>query len=174
MSETQIEQTEIRGWQRLHAYHDGELGGLALWRFERRLRRSPQLQRELAALARVGELVCESEARASEPDLWDRIEQRLPALDARRVEAAQPTRAAPAWWLPPVGAAAAVAVAALLAVYVGWFGSPASQAGVVRWMDSEGRTVMVLETDAEAEVTIIWLLEDVAEGAARGGSREVA
>ena len=41
-------------------------------------------------------------------------------------------------------------------------------------MDSEGRPVMVLEADAEAEVTIIWLLEDVAEGAARGGSREVA
>jgi anti-sigma factor RsiW len=168
MSETQIE-----GWERLHAYHDGELGRLARWRFERRLRRSPQLQRELAALARVGQLVRENEARASEPDLWDRIEQRLPALDARRAEAAQPTRAAPAWWLRPVGALA-VAVAALLVVYAGWFGSPAPQAGVVRWMDSEGRPVMVLEADAEADVTIIWLLEDVAEGAARGGSREVA
>ena len=117
--------------------------------------------------------MCESEARASEPDLWDRIEQRLPALDARRAEAAQPTRAALAWWLRPVGAAAVVAVA-LLAVYAGWFGSPAPQVGVVRWMDSEGRPVMVLEADAEADVTIIWLLEDVAEGAARGGSREVA
>jgi anti-sigma-K factor RskA len=160
----------------LHAYHDGELGALARWRFERRLRRSKPLRRELTALARVGELVCESEARASEPDLWDRIEQRLPALDARRAEAAQPVRvapAAPAWWLRPVGAAALAAVA-LLAVYVGWFGSPAPQAGVVRWMDSEGRSVMVLEADAEAEVTIIWLLDDVAESAARGGSREVA
>ena len=174
MSETEIEQTEIRGWERLHAYHDGELGGLARWRFERRLRRSKQLRRELAALARVGELTCESEARASEPDLWDRIEPRLPALDARRAEAAQPTRVAPVWWLRPVGAAA-LAAAALLAVYVGWFGSPAPQVGVVRWMDSEGRPVMVLEADAEADVTIIWLLEDVAEGAAaQGGSREVA
>ena len=171
MSEMEIKQTEIK--ERLHAYHDGELGGLARWRFEWRLRRSPQLRRDLAALARVGELVCESEARASEPDLWDRIEQRLPALDARRAEAAQSARAVPAWWLRPVGAVALAAVA-LLAVYVGWFGSPAPQAGVVRWMDSEGRPVMVLESDAEAGVTIIWLLEDVAEGAARGGSREVA
>jgi len=166
-----MSETVIRGGERLHAYHDGELGALARWRFEWRLRRSPQLRRELAALARVGELVCESELRASEPDLWDRIEQRLPALDARRAEAAQPTRAV--WWLRPVGAAA-VAVAALLVVYAGWFGSPAPQAGVVRWMDSEGRPVMVLEADAEADVTIIWLLEDVAEGAARGGSREEA
>ncbi len=168
MSETEIKQTEIRGGERLHAYHDGELGGLARWRFERRLRRSPQLRRDLAALARLGDLVCESEARASEPDLWDRIEQRLPALDARRVEAAQPVRVAPAasaWWLRPVGATALAAVA-LLAVYVGWFGSPAPQAGVVRWMDSEGRPVMVMEADAEADVTIIWLLDDVAESAA--------
>lgn len=168
-----MSEMEIKGWERLHAYHDGELGGLARWRFERRLRRSPQLRRALAALARLGDLVCESEARASEPDLWDRIEQRLPALDARRAEAAQPARAVPAWWLRPVGAVALAAVA-LLAVYVGWFGSPAPQAGVVRWMDSEGRPVMILESDAEAGVTIIWLLEDVAEGAARGGSREVA
>ena len=168
-----MSETEIKGWESLHAYHDGELGVLARWRFERRLRRSEQLQRELAALGRVGELVRGNEARASEPDLWDRIEQRLPALDARRAEAAQPARAAPSWWLRPVGAVAVAAVA-LLAVYVGWFGAPAPQGGVVRWMDSEGRPVMVLEADAEADVTIIWLLEDVAEGAARGGSREVA
>jgi hypothetical protein len=67
--------------------------------------------------------------------------------------------------LRPLGAAA-VAVAALLAVYVGWFDSPASEGGVVRWMDSEGRPVIVLESDAEAGVTIIWLLDDVAEGTA--------
>jgi hypothetical protein len=44
---------------------------------------------------------------------------------------------------------------------------------VVRWMDSGGRPVMVLEEDAENEVTIIWMLEDAVEGAARGGGREV-
>lgn len=168
-----MSEREIEGWGTLHAYHDGELGGLARWRFERRLRRSPQLRRELAALARVGELVRESEARAPEPDLWDRIEQRLPALDARRAEAAQPARIAPAWWLRPVGAVA-VALAVVIVVYAEWFGSPAPQNGVVRWMDSGGRPVMVLEADAETGVTIIWVLEDVAEGAARGGSREVA
>jgi anti-sigma factor RsiW len=169
MSELGIDSTTS---EQLSAYHDGELRGLSRWRLERRLRREPELRLELAGLARMGELVRAGQA-AAPPDLWDRIEQRLPALDARRAEAAQPTRAALAWWLRPVGAAAVVAVA-LLAVYVGWFGSPAPQVGVVRWMDSEGRSVMVLEADAEAGVTIIWLLEDVAEGAARGGSREVA
>ena len=51
MRETAIE--EIKGRERLHAYHDGELNALARWRFERRLRRSKPLRRELAALARV-------------------------------------------------------------------------------------------------------------------------
>jgi len=168
-----MSETEIEGWESLHAYHDGELGRLASWRFERRLRRSPQLRRALAELARVGELVRDCEARAPQPDLWDRIEQRLPALDARRAEAAQPSRRVLAWWLSPVGAVA-LAAAAVWVVYAGWFGSPAPKAGVVRWMDSEGRSVIVLEADAEANVTIIWLLDDVAERAARGGSREMA
>ena len=28
-----MSEMEIKGWERLHAYHDGELGGLARWRF---------------------------------------------------------------------------------------------------------------------------------------------
>ena len=50
-----MSEVEIEGWKQLHAYHDGELSGFARWRFERRLRRSPELQRELAALTRIGE-----------------------------------------------------------------------------------------------------------------------
>ena len=46
------------------------------------------------------------------------------------------------------------------------FNESFSQAGVVRWMDSEGRPVIVLESDRETGVTIIWLLSDVAKGAA--------
>jgi anti-sigma factor RsiW len=160
------------GSQRLHAYHDGELRGLARWRFERRLRRSPQLQRELATLTRIGDLVRAGEARASEPDLWDRIEQRLPAVDAGRAEAWAPERLAPSWLLRPLGALAVVAAA--LAVYLGVLQTPPAPAGVVRWMDSEGRPVMVLEDDAEAQVTIIWMLDDAVEGAARGGRGGVA
>ncbi|MCA9512128.1 MAG: zf-HC2 domain-containing protein, partial [Myxococcales bacterium] len=42
---------------RLHAYHDGELGALARWRFERALRRSPALRAELDALRAVSRAV---------------------------------------------------------------------------------------------------------------------
>ena len=43
----------------LHAYHDGELRGFARWRFERRLARSPALQRELRGLSELGRLLRE-------------------------------------------------------------------------------------------------------------------
>ena len=154
----------------LHAYHDGELRGLARWRFERRLARSPALQRELRGLSELGLLLRERAAAATGPELWDRIAQRLPAADARR-QAETATRATP-WrlgWLPPLGAAAAaLAVAAVVAQQ--WLTAPAlDQAGVVRWMDSRGRSVMVLEEDEQNEVTIIWLLDGGPAGAAVGG-----
>ena len=43
----------------------------------------------------------------------------------------------------------------------------------MRWVKSGGRPVMVLEADAESDVTIIWMLDDAVEGAAQGGGREV-
>jgi anti-sigma factor RsiW len=154
----------------LHAYHDGELRGFARWRFERRLAGSPALQRELAQLARVSAVLREGAAGASGPDLWDRIALRLPAADARR-ETAAPARMG---WLPPLGAAAALVVAALVAQQ--WFApAPAlERAGVVRWMDSRGRNVMVLEDDARNEVTIIWLLDGRPAVGATGGERGVS
>ena len=165
-----------RAEELLHAYHDGELGVFARWRFERRLRRSPELRRELASLARVGELVRASEARTPELDLWDRIEQRLPAVDARRAEgerAGNDGGPLAAWWRP---AGALVAAATLaVAVYVGFgetAGVSAAPGGTVRWVDSGGQSVLVLD-DAESDVTIIWLLDDAVEGAAQGGSGEM-
>ena len=156
----------------LHAYHDGELRGFARWRFERRLARSPALQRELRALSQLGLLLRESAAAATGPELWDRIALRLPAADARRQAAAtQRATARRLGWLPPLGAAAAaLAVAALVAQQ--WFTAPAlEQAGVVRWMDSRGRSVMVLEEDDQNEVTIIWLLDGGPGAPAAGGGR---
>ncbi len=155
----------------LHAYYDGELRGLARWRFERRLGRSPALRRQLDALASLGGLVRETEGAAAAPELWDRIAQGLSAIDAQREEARQQGGAA--WiWLRPAGVlAAAAAVAA--AVYLGRFEAAAPHAGVVRWLDSGGRAVLVLEEDAENEVTIIWMLDEAVEGARRGGEREV-
>jgi anti-sigma-K factor RskA len=160
-----------KAMEELYAYHDGELRGLARWRFERRLHRSPELRRELDGLARLGSLVREAEEEATGPELWDRIAQRLPAVDARREEAGE--RSAPAWsWLRPAGALAAAAVVAV-AVYMGSYQAVPQSGGAVRWLDSGGRPVMVLEADAESQMTIIWMLDDAVEGAAQGVGREV-
>jgi anti-sigma-K factor RskA len=150
-----------RDERRLHAYHDGELRGLARWRFERRLARSPALQKELRGLGELGLLLRERAAGAPEPELWDRIALRLPAEDARREDAASERKAARSLgWLRSLGAAAAALAVVAVAVQQ-WLTAPAlPQAGVVRWMDSRGRSVMVLEEDAQQEkVTIIWLLD---------------
>lgn len=160
-----------RDEQRLHAYHDGELRGLARWRFERRLARSPALQRELRGLSELGLLLRES-AAAPGPELWDRIALRLPAADAWRAAAAS-ERVTPrrVGWLRPLGAAAAALVVAALAAQQ-WLTAPAlEQAGVVRWMDSRGRSVMVLEEDERSEVTIIWLLDGGPAAGAAGDER---
>jgi anti-sigma-K factor RskA len=157
-----------RDERRLHAYHDGELRGLARWRFERRLARSPALQRKLRGLSELGLLLRERAAAAPGPELWDRIALRLPAADARREAAATERRLG---WLRPLGAAAAaLAIAAVAAQQ--WLTAPAlEQAGVVRWMDSRGRSVMVLEEDKQNEVTIIWLLDGGPAGGAAGDGR---
>ncbi len=150
----------------LHAYHDGELRGLVRWRFERRLARSPELRHELQSLVRLRVLALEVEPDAETPDLWEEIARRLPALDAHRVEGGLRSRE-PAWaWLwRPMGAAAAAAATAAL-VFALW-SSDNAHAGVVRWLDSGGRSVIVLEDDAD--VTIIWVLGDSLDGPERGG-----
>ena len=151
----------------LHAYHDGELSRLARWRFERRLRRSPELRRDLETLREVGRAVCEHDAAVSTPDLWDAIALRLPAADAVRGEArdAEPARWLPGWRsLSTAVAAAAVALALAIGVDTG---DTATAGGVIQWMDSGDRAVMVLEGDED--VTIIWVLDDPVEGASRGG-----
>jgi anti-sigma factor RsiW len=162
----------------LHAYHDGELRGFARWRFERRLSRFPELRRELEALALMRELVREGESRVTTPDLWEGISQRLP-----RAEGARPARvgdrearegrgdSAPlAWLVRPLGVAAAVAAAAAL-VFALISGDNAAP-GVVRWIDSGDRNVMVLEGDEE--VTIIWVLGDASTPPRQGGAGEGA
>ncbi len=169
-----MSELDAKGWDALQAYHDGELRGLIRWRFERRVRRSPALRRELEALARVGDLVRESAVRGPGPDLWARIEQRLPALDTRRAEAEQRVgRLAPGSWLRPMGAVAVAAAAAFAAILV-LTDAPVPQGGVVRWIDAGGRSVLLLEDDGESGVTIIWVLEGAAEGASKGVAHDVA
>jgi len=156
----------------LHAYHDGELRGFSRWRFERRLERSPALKRELRGIAELGELLREREAQAPGPELWERIALRLPAADARHAaELALRGRARRLAWLAPFGAAVATLVVAAL-VAERWLMPAASErAGVVRWMDSRGRSVMVLEEDEQNATTVIWLLDGEQSVGTTGGGR---
>jgi hypothetical protein len=148
----------------LNAYRDGELTGFARWWFERRLRRSPELQRELAALSRVGDWVRASEAEAPGVDLWDAIAMRLPAIDARRAEGAAAERPGLGWLAWP-GAVASAVVAALIAYP--WLTAPTpSRVGVVKWVDSGPRDVMVLQ--AAPDTTIVWVIGAPGKPAARG------
>lgn len=179
MSETR---DGTNGWSEelLHAYHDGELSGFARWRFERELRRSPALQAELDELASLGELLRQQDAHGPSPDLWDAIALRLPAIDATRAERAggadprsgRRLGGALGWWIKPIGAIAATAAVAAVVFYSGLFHeTPTSTAGVVRWIDSGERSVMVLEDDPDT--TIIWVLDGTTEGAWIGGKRDV-
>jgi len=158
----------------LHAYHDGELGGLRRWLFERRLGRSPALRAELAALERLTQHIRASELQSPSVDVWDAIALRLPAIDAqsdrRRGPDARPARSRVDWLVTYARPITAVAVAAALALalFLGIMesGAPAVP-GMIRWMDTGGRSVMVLEDQGDA--TIVWLLD---EGAPEGGSGE--
>jgi anti-sigma factor RsiW len=155
--------------ERLHAYHDGELSGFSRWRFEHRLRRSPALQRELAEIARVGEWVRAGHTEAESPDLWDRIALHLPADDARRREA-QTRRSPFGWWLAWPGAIAATAGLALALSLGGFEEDAPATSGVVHWLDSGGRDVMVLE--GSSDTTIIWVIESAGAAARRGAQLE--
>ena len=157
----------------LHAYHDGELTRLDRWKFELRLRGSPELQRELASLRRLKKEIRKLDSNSPEPDVWDGVAQRLPALDRNRVDAAvaREGRRHWAWWLTPLGAAGAAAAVVWAVVWGGFWKDTHDHGGVVRWIDSGGRSVLVLDDDPDS--TIIWVLDSATEGAARGGPRDV-
>jgi anti-sigma factor RsiW len=167
MSDSTRSDRPDRSTLRLHAYADGELSGFARWRFERRLRRSPDLQRDLAELARIGDWVRDVAADALGPDLWDRIALRLPAADARRERAGERPGLR---WLAWPGAVASAVVAAVLVVQ--WLTPPTpSRIGVVRWLDSGQRDVMVLE--AAPDTTIVWVIGPPGKRPPRGGDGSV-
>ena len=141
----------------LHAYYDGELHGLARWRFERRLARDPAVRQELLALEETGGLLREVESEQAAPDLWEAIRLRLPALDAERaeLEEAPASERSRLWALSPWVGVGVAAAALALAIGVEW--GDASVAGSVRWIDSRGDPLMVLQDDSQA--TIIWVIE---------------
>jgi hypothetical protein len=157
-----------RDSEALSAYHDGELRGFARWRFERRLRRDPQLRRELELLRRVGEAVREAGTPGPGADLWDRIALRLPAAEAARTEARERGRRR-AWW---VGAPLGAAAAALAAVAIVWSRGevPTSADGVVRWMYAGKHNVYVREAPGAPGTTIIWVLDGAPKQTAKRAS----
>jgi len=176
----------------LNAYHDGELSGLRRWLFERRLSRSPRLRAELEELKRLARWVQGVGAQPSSADVWDDIALRLPAIDAqfdeqrqRRDEQRQrhdgQRQRRDEWrerrgmdWLAAYSrplAAAAVSAALALALFLGIMEDAAPPTpGIIRWLDTGGRSVMVLEDQGNA--TIVWLLDALEDGISEGGSRE--
>ncbi len=198
MNSTRAE--EIGREQRdLNAYHDGELSGLRRWLFERRLSRSPRLRAELEELKRLASWVQGAGQASPSADVWDSIALRLPAIDAtlgeqrqRRGERlpsrdGQRQRRDEQWhrrderrdrrgknWLAAYSrplAAAAVTAALALALFLGIMEDAAPPTpGIIRSLDTGGRSVMVLEDQGDA--TIVWLLDAVEDGISEGGSRE--
>ncbi len=70
---------------------------------------------------------------------------------------------------PLVAVAAGVALA--LALFLGIMeDGPPPTPGIIRWLDTGGRSVIVLEDRDDA--TIVWLLDALEDGALEGGSRE--
>ena len=148
----------------LVAYHDGELRGLARWRLERRLRRDPELRRELIRLERIRAAVRDVGAGASGPDLWDRISLWLPAADAKRAQAREAARSRRRWLVAvPLGAAAAAAAASVALFFFAPSPAPPVSVGVVRWMSTGKRSVFVREEPGPQGATIIWILHESSE-----------
>ena len=155
----------------LEAYHDREL---AWWRrrlLEGRLRRSPQLRRELEMLGEMRTAAVAAEEGVFSPDLWGDISSRLGAIDAARRGRGAPEAAGlrdPSSWLSrglsgllgwkPVGLAVAAGAAALAIGLWNTSGTaPADpNGGVLRYLDTGGASVLVVD---DVDVTIIWLME---------------
>ena len=68
-------------------------------------------------------------------------------------------------------AVVAVTAALALALFLGIMEDAATPTpGIIRWLDTGGRSVMVLEDQGDA--TIVWLLDALEDGVSEGGSRE--
>lgn len=153
--------SDERRTQEVHASHDGELSRWRRFLLRRRLARDPAARRELETLGEIGELMREGAGEAAAPDLWPGIAARLPYAEvpSRATRAStSPLGGVPGW----AGAGLATAAIALaLVFFVGTGGGDGGPLpGSVQWLDSGGRTTIVLQDDAEA--TIIWVLPETA------------
>ncbi len=143
----------------LHAYHDGELGGLRRWWIERRIAASPAAQAELAHIRELGAALRTQAEQIPTPDLWSAIVLQLPPA----VPAAQPARERDGFGftLPKWAGALVAAGAVAVAVYVMPGGGPgpvtaAARESAVQLLDTGRRPAVILQDDTEA--TIILLL----------------
>jgi anti-sigma factor RsiW len=149
--------TRRREKQELHAFQDGELPFWRRWRVARRLARDGVAQRELASIVELRALLREQAATLPGPDLWAGVRAQLPTA-ARPA----PLDADDAWpaqtpWLPAWLGAALAAASVALVMASGMLSGDAAPVGSLRWLDSRGKPVMVLQDDRDA--TIIWVLQ---------------
>ena len=156
--------------QNLEAYFDGELGVLRRAWWTRRIGGSLELRNELAAIEARSRALRdhEREAVGARDSLWTEISMGLPAVDARASAVAIPR--ARGFFGPPLVAAAVGMAAAVLWLWqpapgserVGSSSVSAPVAGSLRYLDTGGRPVLVVEDDPG--VTIIWLMDDDGPG----------
>ncbi len=165
---------------RIEAYHDGELAGLARWRVRRHLAACEHCTAALEGLSAIGDLLREDASASPGPDLWSGISARLPALDAE-LDADLARRSAPVATPPPrrwsgflaplpIGVGGLVAAAAALVLLLPGPGLPLEDA-VVEELDAMGRSVAVLPSDEKS--TIIWVLDPSPVASAKESSGEV-
>jgi anti-sigma factor RsiW len=144
--------------KQLHAYHDGELGGLRRWWMERQIARNPDAQRELARLRGLAEALRAQAEQVPAPDLWSAIVLQLPAPPA--ADSAR-ERDGFGFTLPKWAGAVVAAGAVALAIYLVPGSTtrplpPAVRDSAVQLLDTGRRPAVILQDDAEA--TIILLL----------------
>lgn len=162
-----MSEARTREQQELHAFQDAELPLWRRWRVARRLARDRAGQRELASIAELGALLREQAAAQPAPDLWEGVRAQLAtAAKPTPLDVDDSLTARTPWQPAWLGAAIATASVAVV-MASGVLSGDAAPVESVRWLDSKGKPVMVLQDDRDA--TIIWVLEKPKRTTGRGG-----
>lgn len=143
----------------LDAYHDGELRGPRRWQVRRHLAGCDACRETLATLEPLGRWLREVAGSAETPDLWADVERRLPVRT--RTPAPQRRRLRPVLAMPALGAVAAAALVAAIALggLADWTGLfRTAPETIVHSLNTHGRPVMVLS--GPDDETIIWLMDE--------------
>lgn len=162
----------------LHAYYDGELSRFARWRMDRKLRRSPELRRELAEWTELSSCIQEVESTDTlhgTRDTWLEIGSALSKIDREIESSPGVDRAGPVhssksgvgWNWGPLAASCALAVLALAVLSADTedvilrSSTPATSSetpsGSLRYLKTNGVSYVVARDTGD--VTIIWLMD---------------